>query len=136
MRRNCHQRRSLAMHRVMALTSMSTMFHRRRALLSADLVSTAALSRHVTGLLFLLLLIQPALAQSAESPTPLSGCGTSFSGGGGVSLGDAGRFAVLVEDSSFCTPTKGIIVNGPATKIDGSVGACAGVNGTIRKATM
>lgn len=69
-------------------------------------------------------------------PTTPTGCSTAFSGGGGVSLGAAANFAVLVQDSPSCAPTNGIIVGASATKIAGDVGVCDGVNGTIEKATI
>ena len=100
------------MHRMLILAFMSTTFYLRQTL--AYHVSTAAL--------FLLLLIQSAVAGAGPLTQP-SRCQTSFSGSGWVSVGDAGRFAVLVEDSPFCTPATGIIVDNKETRTDGSLGS-------------
>jgi hypothetical protein len=69
------------------------------------------------------------------SPPPAvcvpQGCPTAFEGGGGVSLGAAGNFAILVLDSPSCSSQ--VILSAPATEIDGKVVICSGVTGDILK---
>jgi choice-of-anchor A domain-containing protein len=72
-----------------------------------------------------------ATCDNTCAPPPTPGCPTAFLGGGGVTLGAAANFAVLVLDSPFCSSD--VVLSAPASEIDGKVAICAGVTGDILK---
>jgi len=77
--------------------------------------------------------VEPGFQCSGEPSVCHSICATAFVGGGGMTLGGAAGFTVLVQQSPLC---EGVVIGSPATRLVGDVGVCDGVDAVIEKATI
>jgi choice-of-anchor A domain-containing protein len=65
-----------------------------------------------------------------EAPAPE--CPNAFVGG--IDLGAAADFAILVLDSPSCTSS--LLIGNQPTRVDGDIGVCAGVGGDVKQAKV